>query len=135
MTTNQQEYIRLCILGQEKIREGMGEPRRGDVCFHEEWGFGMFFDGFWKFQNGNNVNPQSVMDSYCVRLPQVHDLNDEKRGLWGMVDWNRWRCESRSYAQVLIYSINGYDYPDCEGTLTDALLSALCKQWGVEVEG
>jgi hypothetical protein len=39
MTTNQQEYIRLCSLPQvqEKIREGLGPVRRGDWYFWDGW--------------------------------------------------------------------------------------------------
>ena len=125
------EYIKLCSIPavQEKIREVMGEWRKGDmyVVGGKRYFFG---DATWWYPGGK------IPESF-VRLPQVHDLNDEKRGLWGMVDWDLFSTLTPSDGQWYIFGM-----PDrwTKGFCTEwqapeiALLRCLCYQWGISYE-
>jgi hypothetical protein len=72
----------------------------------------------------------------CIRLPQVHDLNDKKRGLWNWVDWERFVEHSNEDGTIDIhehYCISNYWH--CWKTTPEiALLRALLFQWGIKDE-
>jgi hypothetical protein len=74
-------------------------------------------------------------DPAFIRLPLPVDPRNPERGLWGMVDWNKWHLEPQRQDSVIIYGINdnyGKVY-DCEGTPTLALLKALAVQEGIGI--
>jgi len=125
------EYIRLCSLPtvQEKISEAMGEWRKGDmyVVGGKRYFFG---DATWWYPGGK------IPESF-VRLPQVHDLNDEKRGLWGMVDWKEadMMIHDDGYISVRTWfqkETLAYHYIAKHCPPEIALLRACMHQWGIK---
>lgn len=145
------EYIRLCSIPavQEKFREGMGKVI--PLCDRLVYNGIEFTPLEVKFFNDKGPKWWGVLMRHdikilgedwipikdCIRLPQVHDLNDEKRGLWGMVDWKRYSIAMGIDGMVKVYlrtagysALDGWDTPEL------ALLRALMHQWNIkEMEG
>ena len=113
MNANLKEYIRLCSIPavQEKIREGMGEWRIGDMCVvldelalvygiipaTSRQGRRIYIRFLSRQDFDNKVpNPPSVIaqdfdedaNKYYLRIPQAIDLQNPERGLWGMFQRN-----------------------------------------------
>ncbi len=131
------EYIRLCSITavQEKIKKEIGEWEIGDLyydpCSLDEINYGV------NIIQSNDFNFNGDLehgDEGFIRLPQVHDLNDEKRGLWGMVDWNRWIGGSSVDGSgfYMIHQILDIEFNPATPEL--ALLRACMFQWGIKDE-
>ena len=131
MTTNQQEFIRLCSRPavQEKIREGMRDFRDTDwiyclkcestelLAIHSE-----------QYACGEELDN-------LIHLPQVHDLQNPERGLEGML--NGAVIIYRSYG-MRQWRVNVTTDDECRDFIGDtpelALIRALMWQWGIETE-
>ena len=122
MNANLKEYIRLCSIPtvQEKIRERMGKIQLDDLVIVP-----------------CNDTPTRVtcVCELCtpynsIRLPQAIDLMDEKRGLWGWLDWLNWLIDVDGENHITLSEI-GTNFK-AEGTPELALLRALMWQSGIE---
>lgn len=127
---------------QPKFREVMGPIQFGDRI-HYRGKVGPVTDKQVN-QGGNgreyiiiNAGFGWIEEQYLDFIPSVCDDSSEeayKRSLWGMVDWTRHWPLISCMGELTIETL---DYPRkvicAYGNVTDALLSALCKQWGVEV--
>ena len=130
MTANLKEYIRLCSIPavQEKI-VGNRKWITGDLYYNT-------LDRLCGVVDKSDVyafnNDQTL---HVIRLPQVHDLMDEKRGLWGMVDWKRWAISLGIDGSMVLDDMDdpseGNRYSTDWNTPTLALLKALAWQEGV----
>lgn len=158
------EYIKLCSIPavQEKIREGMGEWKAGDWGYKKSTIFGEEIDStiwseddrfevvivrqkssvptYWHCTNEKGeertLTDQQMMDTTMIHLPQVHDLMNEKRGLWGMCNPSK---VDRQYTHCEVwYSVWFFDQKSGRHKRVDgdyielALLRALCHQWKIE---
>lgn len=71
-----------------------------------------------------------------VFIPRTIDEINPERGLWGMVDWRKYRLVQYDNGDCLAYRImddnNMKDWSSGRTNPTLAILKALCKQEGVE---
>jgi len=106
---------------QEKFREEMGEPIETDF--------------FW-CHRCQQTEPYSLY-SPLIRLPLPVDPINPERGLWGMVNKDKYAIELNGFGATVTqfysadgttpYNITTYNTP------TVALLRALMHQFGIEV--
>jgi len=144
MNANLKEYIRLCSIPavQEKIREGMGEFQEGDLYAIEvlpgDWRVEIEggSDNIWRYRSAALRKTQGYDPNH---LPQVHDLRNPERGLWGMVgkecgSFKVWRLSDNETYRI---SFLRSEIKDQEAATPEiALLRALMHQWGIkEVKG
>jgi len=138
------EYIRLCSIPavQERIRKGMNGRQLGDrvidpvfgegviTSYSNEQSFGVtFLSGA---QCGYSASSHELAGPALIRLPQVHDLSDEKRGLWGMVDWGKVECFTGYNGEITIAKRGSCEHISHQLPPEIALLRSLCYQWGIE---
>ena len=114
----------------------MGEWQTGDEGWHPRHGKGTVYgNDLMYFGSGSGINPSR--SGRIVRIPRTIDdssLEAQKRSLWGMVDWTRWRLETWYSGQVRLYDDTHDGTCDfARHSITEAILRALCAQEGVEV--
>ena len=131
------EYIRLCSIPavQEKIREGMGRINKEDLQWCKIRGGFLTDDPCYRNKDCSENEVDCV--DHLVILPQVHDLNDEKRGLWGMVDWDKFSFLIGRDGELMIFGMRDRGNQDFNTDWQSpelALLRALMHQWGIEEE-
>jgi len=127
---SRKEVIRIMSLPtmQEKFREAMGPIQWNDFLYYPETG---------NIHTYEAITPEH--DNF-IRLPLPIDRNNPERGLWGMVDWEKFTQEmADGEGNIDIYKnpfhqIDGIDAPVGSGTPELALLKALMHQWGIEIE-
>ena len=127
------EYIRLCSIPavQEKIREGMGKPKIGDLF--------MWIDSEIDFIK-TEFQIQCVVagNGYTV-FPQAIDWQNPERGLEGMIESANFHHYSIHYFKNIFPNYSITLYGNKRGnkqfngdTLELALMKALMWQWGIE---
>ena len=131
--------LKYYIALQPKIREAMGPWKVRDFGYVEGLGIGILHsNGIMYFDSGTAINPEYCKD--IIRIPLTCDDSSEearKRSLWGMIDWSKTAIHNRQLTEEVVvcyYGNEGQAPVVSIGNLTDALLLALCAQWGVEVE-
>jgi len=147
MNANLKEYIRLCKLCQKEIREGIGEWSHGDMyhCPRDNRDYckikiveeGYFDSEMYDQEHklGAWVKPEPCCPDVAIRLPQVHDLHDAKRGLWGMVDWSKVECFTGYNGEITIAKRGSCEHISHQLPPELALLKCLIHQWGLEDRG
>ena len=113
---------------QEKFREAMGIPIAGDRLYMDRQGLGIYHsNGLVYFQI--TAYAFRLIDERFIRLPLPIDPVNPERGLWSMVDWEKFFVRIRNSGKINIQYQDFVveDYP------TLALLKALAYQWGVEI--
>jgi hypothetical protein len=125
------EEIRIASLPgmQEKFREAMGDWMWGDRYYDPD-------DG----TDNNLVLPGQAIEFYekadwtlpMIRLPHPIDREHPERGLWGMVDWDKWEGEITISGNLCLTN-EDTEIDDICDTPYLALLLALAHQWKVEV--
>lgn len=119
------EEIRLCGLPgmQAFFSEKMGESRERDHFHCLTCGA-----NFTKHQDDCNCNDYDA--ERWIICPLAIDSENPERGLWGMIDWDRFFVRIRASGKMNIQCQDfvAEDYP------TLALLKALAAQEGIEVE-
>jgi hypothetical protein len=126
------EALRLMSLPamQEKFREAMGPWQEGDPYYSYLDRVGGFVED-QVCEDFNNGEFEGV-----VRLPLPIDPNNPERGLWGMVDWKRWRAvqdiTDMSGLTWLFWTPFESNTVRIRDTITLALLRALMHQWQIE---
>ena len=145
--------LKKLIALQPKFREVMGNRSIGDGVYDtDEHGRGIivgFNDKYPMRVNfywfGGRYVSEYVPGEETLCLPSACDDRSEearKRSLWGMVDWTEdaiplitlCPCPDGK-VDLSIDNGEGFQESYIHTDLTDALLSALIAQWGVEVEG
>ena len=134
--------LKYYIALQPKIREAMGEWQPGDRGYSD--GIEYFFTGtvwwsdtkyyqFKSVEDGVSHIDTQVTDS-IIRLPLPIDPRNPERGLWGMVNWNRFFVMVDGNGRMTI-AFDDYEgkYIADNDTPTLALLKVLAAQWKVEV--
>ena len=127
MNVNFKEYILLCSIPavQEKIISYSKEWHDNDLVLCQERQSAEYITTYEKHSQGCNCEPRWI--------PQVHDLMDEKRGLWGMVDWFNTKFIAQGDGSVAVGRYDGrWWHHIYTGTPEIALLRALMHQWGIK---
>lgn len=127
------EEIRLCGLPgmQAFFSEKMGESRERDHFHCLTCGA-----NFTKHQDDCNCNDYD--SERWIICPLAIDSDNPERGLWGMIDWNKYSYSPNDDGTVDINERYEGDF-DSEkwhcynSTPTLALLRALAHQWGIEI--
>lgn len=133
---------------QKLFREKMGKWQVRDFCYHYELGMGIYvkqeFGSYFSFHI-IKVNPESVLGGEVIRIPQTIDQDYPERGLWGMVDWDRFHQEQYgSDGEIAVWTVPFIsfdeemgipvkDYPFIIAQPTLAILKALVEQIGGKI--
>jgi len=146
MNTLIPEQLGMSTRLQPLFKEKMGELQEGDYVIYASffncikiYGVVLKNDGkdttIHYFDKDYEIKKQSNKDLFhhLIRIPKPIDWQNPERGLWGMVDWEKWNIENTRSddGSVLVFqkmSIGG------KQVITDpftALLKALCEQEGV----
>ena len=122
------EYLQLISRPdvQEKISTHSKEWHDNDLVLCQERQSAEYITTYEKHLQGCSCEPRWI--------PQVHDLQNPERGLWGMVDWTK----ADLFKSLITHRFKlscGYDFMEevAANEITLALLKALAHQWGIEV--
>ena len=114
---------------QEKFSEAMGDAKERDYFYCLACGA-----NFTKRQDDCNCNDYE--SERWIILPLPIDPENPERGLWGMVDWEKFDLFKSLTANIFtICCISDFAFKFASRCITLALLKALAYQWRVEVEG
>jgi hypothetical protein len=124
------EKLRLHTLLQPFYKERMDEWQIGDRYYDK------------KFKSCSIIHTVMAINyiegrlAYYVRLPLPIDPVNPERGLWGMIDWDKYRIASYDNGECFIFTaptdLSCYGWSSGRATPELALLRALAKQVGVE---
>jgi len=121
---------------QPFFKEKMGGWEHGDPCI-----LSGIEDVYCEDCVGDNI--YDSIYKKAIRVPKVYDWKNPERGLWGMVDWNKFYQELYGPDGVIaIYKVPFIEYNEEMGIpvkdhpliVSDpftALLKTLCEQEGV----
>ena len=120
------EELKYHIALQGVYREKMGEwPINGDQYNYQNKTF--YFGGeLPEFDN---------TERKLIRIPRPIDTENPERGLWGMIDWNKFYIRSHKDGdiQIMKYGEVGFNKWFVIAPVTLSLLKALAAQEGIEV--
>jgi hypothetical protein len=117
-----QEELDLCKRLQGVFREKMEKWQVGDRYYDTKSGQEMII---------YHMYGEEITDD-CLRLPFPIDPHNPKRGLWGMIDWNRFSIVPTITGGMWVFGRGKDATFDEHGDIpTIALLKALCNQEGL----
>ena len=120
------------------IQKHRGEWRIGDMYYYPRQAETEGHNGI-RFINagyGEGYNKEPCCPDVAIWLPRAIDPFHPERGLWGMVDWEKFDLFKSLTANIFtICCISDFAFKFASRCITLALLKALAYQWRVEVEG
>lgn len=125
---------------QPQLLERKGEWKVGDSAFNKETkSFYIYRERldnvhYFLTESANEHEYLTNELDQFIWLPRFVDLDQPERGLWGMLDWNKWRVRTATAEKgsLMIY-LKDDQYYLYDGNPTEAVLRALAEQYEVKV--
>lgn len=137
MTENE---LKMYVVLQPLIKKAMGEYQIEDYFYSSRYGLRLLvkieYDEelvYYHLSNKINIIETTKIERFIL-IPQTIDAENHQRGLWGMLDWIKWRiADEGNQGNVCLYTYENSKKISFYGTSTEAILMALCHQEGVEI--
>ena len=130
---NQEELHILSIPKmQEFFREKCGEWKLGDWFWNDRDQKAMPVDNYAVnlLNKGTRFTGETVD---AIRLPLPVDPVNPARGLWGMIDWRKWKVVDSAQGNLRLWLKSMQPLFEVQDTPTLALLKAIAKQQEIDL--